>query len=129
MNMFVKRNDRVDVDVYVWKKPETEEIDATHDKSVIPEKVTDVETVTFSFRKPNYSDSTAIMQQAATSANNNDIDFAAFQDLVLRSLLMDWTIRDNDGDPVPVKPSTVNDLVPSIARAATAGCLEKVNLF
>lgn len=127
MNMFVKKNTKVDVDVYVWED-EHDNIEATHDKALVPEKIDKVETVTFVFRRPTYQDSTAILRQANVR-NENEIDFAEFQDVVLRTLLIDWNLKDEQGQPLSVRAQAISNLQPAIARAACAGCLDKVSLF
>ena len=127
MQMFVKKNTKVEVDVYVWED-EHGNVDATHDKALVPEKIEKVETISFTFRKPTYQDSTSILRQS-NIRNENEIDFAEFQDVVLRTLLIDWNLKDDQGQPVSVRGQAVSNLQPAIARAAVAGCLEKVNLF
>lgn len=118
---FVNANDEIKVEVYAWET--NGDIAATHDKSQVPEDA-DAEVVGFTFRKPNYSDTTRFMQVAQIGGENPDV--AGFQDIVLRSLLKDWTLTDNDGKKVPIKANTVNKLESAVAMAATAGCLEKM---
>jgi hypothetical protein len=129
MQLFVKKNTRVEVNVYAWED-EQGNVDATHDRATIPEKVAEdsVETVTFFFRRPSYLDSTAILRQA-NLRGEGEIDFAEFQDLVLRTLLVDWNLKDEQGQTVSARGQAVSNLQPAVARAAVAGCLEKINLF
>lgn len=123
MNLFVKNSDEFTVEVFVWE--EEDQIRATHDKQQVPKEAEDVQTVGFTFRKPNYSDTTMFMRQAQVGTDANMTDVTGFQDVVLRTLLKDWTITE-DGKKVPIRPATVSKLAPAIALAATAGCLEKI---
>lgn len=128
MQMFVKKNSRIDIDVFAWED-ERGNVDATHDRAQVPDKVTKMETLIFTFRRPTYQDSTAIMRQAKVSGEGS-MDIADFQDTVLRTLLVDWNLKDEEGQAVSVRSAhAVNSLQPAIARAACAGCLEKVSLF
>ena len=128
MNMFVKKNAKIDVEVYAWEN-EQNEMEATHDKSLIPENITNAETVVFTFRKPNYLDSTNILKKSKVQ-QDGELDVANFQDVVLRILLIDWNLKDDNGEPVPIRSGqALNTLEPTVARAACAACLEKINLF
>ena len=127
MQMFVKRNDKIDVTVFVWETSDGN-IDAAADKTQVPEKTEDLETITFTFRRPTYQDSTGIMREA-NIRGETEVDFASFQDVVLRTLLVDWSIADEQGKNIPVRAANISNLQPAIARAATVGCLEKITLF
>ena len=126
MQMFVKKNDRIDVEVFVWQD-ERGNVEATHDKSTVPEKTENVETTTFTFRRPTYLDSVTIMRQS--NLREGGMNLADFQDSVLRTLLVDWNLKDDGDKDVSMRSVQVNNLQPAIARAACSGFLEKVNLF
>lgn len=128
MELFVKKNSKFDVEVYIWEDPNGN-VDATHDKTLIPAKA-NPETLVFTFRRPTYLDSTTIMKQSNVKGTAENMDLANFQEIVLKTLLSDWNLKDEDGNPVPIRGGqAVNNLQPAIARAACAGCLEKVTLF
>ena len=131
MNVFVKKNDKIKVEVFAWYGDDGN-IDSTQDKSQVPDAVSDVETFAFYFRKPNYQDSNIVMNAADLKANESgdtDMNLTKFQDTVLRNLLVDWDLKDSGGKKVPLKITSVNSLDPAIARSAVAGCLERVTFF
>lgn len=127
MDFFVKKNTKVEVVVYVWENDD-HHIEATHEKASVPEKVEKAETISFYFRQPTYADSVAILRQAAVHGDG-EVDFAEVQDFVLKTLLADWSIKDDQGQSVSVRAQAINNLQPAIARAAVAGCFQKVSLF
>jgi hypothetical protein len=126
MDIFVKRNNTIDIPVWAWVDKD-DNIDASHVKSEIP-KNTEPEPMMFTFRRPTYQDSTGIIREALAAGEAANMDVAAFQDTVLRSQLVDWDIKDEENNPVPVNVSTVNELQPAIARAAVSGYLAKVKI-
>jgi len=131
MDMFVKRSDKFNVEVYVWEDADGE-IQATQDKSQVPDRVEEVETVKFVFRRPNYQDSNSIAHSAKIKRaidGETDADIIEFQDTVLRTLLIDWDLKDKEGQSVPTRIVHINNLQPAIARAAVAGCLQKISIF
>lgn len=120
---FVNKNDHLDIEVYVWDSDEG--VDATWDKGQIP-PAAKPESVMFTFKRPNYADSTAIIQQAQIGGNDVGINVTSFQDIILRRLCVDWTITDEDGEKAKITTANFNNLEPRIARAAVDGLLQKV---
>jgi hypothetical protein len=125
MNIFVKKTDTVEVLVYVWVDKEGN-VDATHIKDEVP-KDTEIKEIKFNLRRPSYLDSTGILRQASTSSDRS-LDVAAFQDVVLRNQIDSWDIKDDAGKSVPLNVMTVNELQPTVARAAVNGYLAKVKI-
>lgn len=126
MNVFVKKNNTVDIPVWVWVDKDGN-VDASHTKSEIP-KNTEYDELKFVFRRPTYQDSTGIIRGAMSANESGNMDVSAFQDAVLRSQLVDWDVKDEEGIAVPVNVGTVNELQPSVARAAVSGYLSKVKI-
>lgn len=128
MKLFVDKTDVIVVKVYCWE--EGGEVSASFQKTDVPSEVNVVEQIDFTFRKPNYADSSSIMKNAdlKTEGTETRINVQSFQDLILRSLLIDWSMKDEDGKKVIVNNTNINNLIPSIARAAVSGVLEKVKL-
>lgn len=122
MNLFVKNTDEFIIEVFAWE--DGDGIKATHDKVQVPKESSETDVISFTFRKPNYADTTEFMRQAQFNEKGIS-DVAGFQDLILRTLLRDWSITEN-GKKIPVKIATISKLHPNIALAATAGCLEKI---
>jgi len=123
MRFLVSKTDLVNVVVYCWESKGI--VEATHLKSEVP-KNTDIEEIEFVFRKPGYADSNAIMSKVKN--DEPALNAVVFQDSILRSLLVDWDMTDENDQKISVKESAVNDLVPNIARAAVAGVLEKITI-
>lgn len=119
MDIFVKKTDKVEVEVFVWT--DNDKVTSTSNKEDVP-KDKDAQILKFYFRKPNYKDSQTI---AKLSMNNGVIDAIVFQESVFRTLLVDWDIKMND-EVIPFNANTIDNLTPDIARSATAGVLEKI---
>lgn len=122
MKLFVKKSDRVEINVYIT---ETEDgvIEAS---STIPENAEKSDCVKFYFRHPNYSDSKFIM--SSYSYINGSVDPVQFQENILKRLLADWDLTNDDGEKVPCTPESINNLLPQVARAAVSGVLEKISI-
>lgn len=128
MQLLVSRSDNVKVMVYCWE--ENGEIEASHLKTDVPQDITVCEQVEFSFRKPGYADSNVIIRNSNFKIEGEDttLNVTSFQDQVLRSLLVDWTMKDENEQRIPVNNANINNLVPNVARAAVAGVLEKIRI-
>jgi hypothetical protein len=126
MNIFVKKSNTVAIPVFCWTDKD-QNVEASHVKSDVPEG-SESTTLTFTFRRPCYQDSTGILRQALSAGERGGVDVAVFQDLVLRNQLAGWDIKDEEDKEVAVNPMTVNELSPAVARAAVAGYLEKVKI-
>ncbi len=128
IKMMVSRTDSIDTEVFVYEKDDA--IIATHEKNQIPKDIDNVETVVFTFRKPNYSDSNAIMSTMSFIAGQT-ANLAALMDFrleVLRRLCDDWTLCDDSGKSIPCNFKNISNLVPSIAAAACDAALEKIQI-
>lgn len=129
MKLLVDRSDDVKVTVYCWEA--NGEIEASHLKSDVPkDDVNVVEQVEFSFRKPNYSDSNVIIRNSnfKTEGEETSLNVSAFQEQILRSLLVDWDMKDDSGEKITLNNVSINALIPSVARAAVSGALEKIRI-
>lgn len=131
MKLLVTRADTVVVTVYCYE--ENGEVEATHLKTEVPQNVNVdvVQTVDFTFRKPTYQDSNLIIRNAnfKSEGEETSLNVTAFQEQVLKSLLIEWTIEDDDDNKrVPVNNANINNLHPSVARAAVSGALDKIRI-
>jgi len=127
MNIFVKKNDIIKVEVFIWE--ESDKIQATSDKIEVP-KSQDFEVLTFDFRRPNYADWKTIIEAAQTGGNTGvevSLNVTKFQDQVLRSLLKDWDLKNAEGEKVSYSLRNLESLETQIAVAAAAGILSKVS--
>ena len=125
MDIFVRESDTVNVDVYAWEKDDTKDLTASNDEADIPEGV-DAQIIKFSFRRPTYQDSNTILRTASMTGDvSNSPDLMAFQDAIIRALLLEVTVDDATTD---MRQAKINSLHPNIARAAIAGILDKVTI-
>lgn len=123
MNVFLKDSDTFDVEIYYWTT-EKDTLDATHDKSAIPEKVTP-NVCTFTFRHPTLADSVKIRRTLTSLGVEN---WTPFQEAVLQVLLVDWSLTNNEGTKEEFNKNKINTLCSKLALAAAAGCLSRVEV-
>ncbi len=128
MRLLVKKSDSVKVVVYCWEVDS--EVNASHLKSEVPSGVTDTEEVEFELRKPNYADSNSIIRMAdfKTDGEDTKMNVSSFQESILKTLLCGWTLKNDDGNRIPVNSANINMLDPNVARAAVSGALEKIRI-
>lgn len=124
MEIFVKRNDKVTVNVYAWEKDG--EIDASFEEKDTPTDVNEVQILKFIFRRPNYADSNTVLSTAKiTGEDGTPTDIMGFQESIIRGLLLE--IHKGD-EIIKAKPRDITTLHPNIARAAVAGYLDVVTI-
>lgn len=122
MDIFVKRSDKVTVDVYAWELDDN--VGASDEATDAPKNVDKVEIIKFTFRKPTNADSLKIIGASGVS-DDGFADPMAFQQEALRTLLVGIV---KDQEQINVKMRDINNLHPNIARAAFAGLLEKISI-
>lgn len=133
MDLFVKNDSTVEVEVFVFEQDG--QVLAVADQSELPkEEKLEVKTIKFVFRKPCYQDSVNILTRSQvknslpTEENPVRIDANNFNSAILFVLLKDWDITNEKGEKIAVSVKSINTLQPTIARAAVAGCLQKVSI-
>lgn len=128
MKLLVDRSDKIEVVVYCWEVDE--EVEASHLKEEIPENVSMVEQLRCTFRKPGHQDSNNIIRNSdfKTEGEDTTLNVTRFQDQILRTLLIDWDMKDEDGKRVSVNNVSINNVLPSVARAAVSGILDKIRI-
>jgi len=125
MDIFVRESDTVNVSVYAWDNPETKDIAASIDEADVPAGL-DAQIIKCVFRRPTYQDTNGILRSASITGDmTGSPDMMAFQDAIIRTLLLSVTQGDTTTDMRQVK---INSLHPNIARAAIAGVLDKVTI-
>jgi len=127
LNLLVNKTGNVKVLVYCWEADG--DIEASHVKSEVP-KDTETENVEFVFRKPGYADSNIIIRNSNFKMEGEETTLNAtlFQENILRALLVDWDMKDEEGEKIAVNTMSLNNLVPAVARAAVSGVLEKIRI-
>lgn len=129
MKLIVSKSDTVEIVVYCYELDG--DVEATHIKIEVPESVNSVEMVNFTFRQPSHSDSTEIFTQCGfkpSDSGNAEFDLSALQGSILKILLSGWDIKNENDKKIPFTTGNIDALHPSVARAAVAGCLEKIKL-
>ena len=118
MQIFVDKEQLVEVPVYVWEKQG--KVEASNSKDECPKEY---EKVSFFCRKPSHKDSVKIMR--AAKLGQDGADAIVFQDSVVKEL----AVSVNDGDKaITLDVGKINDIHPSITRALAAGILELVSI-
>lgn len=127
MKLLVNKTDNVKVLVYCYEQDG--EVEATHIKSEVPKDV-EIEEVEFIFRKPGYADSNIIISNSNFKMEGEDttLNVTSFQNNILRTLLVDSSLKDEEGQKVPINTLTINSLIPNVARAAVSAILEKIRI-
>ncbi len=127
LNLIVNKTDNVKVKVYCYEKEG--EIEATHLKSEIPKDV-EVEEFEFVFRKPGYADSNIIIRNSNLKVEGEESSVSPidFQENVLRTLLVDWNLKDEEGQKITVNTLSLNHLIPAVARSAVSAIIEKIRI-
>ena len=130
MKLTVSRSDRVTVTVHAYEIDGN--IEATHDKGEIPKGMEDIQEAAFTFRRPGHADSTSIFKECnfkpTAEGKIQSFDVTVLQEAVLRTLLVGWDLMDDDGKKMSLTAGNINSLHPAVARAASAGCLDKIRL-
>lgn len=129
MKLFVDKTDTIEIVIYCWEQDG--EVEASHLKDEVPKEGIDcVEQLCCTFRKPSYQDSNIIIRNSnfKTEGEETTLNISAFQEQILRALLVQWDMKDEDGKRVLVNNVTINNLLPSVARAAVSGVLEKIRI-
>lgn len=125
MNLFIKKNDKIEVEVFVYEKDG--QIESTTEKTEIPSEITTAQSLKFIFRKPTYADSKSIISLSSKGNSILEIDPLLLQNNVLRTLLAEWDLQE-DGKPIECNIKNLDRLSPSIALAAASGILQKIKI-
>lgn len=129
MKLLVDRTDKIEVVVYCWEQDG--DVEASHLKDEAPkEGIGSVELLRCIFRKPSYQDSNVIIRNSnfKTEGDETTLNITQFQEQILRALLVDWDMKDEDDKKIPVNTATINNLLPSVARAAVSGVLDRIRI-
>ena len=128
MNIFVKKSDRVEVEVFVYEDAD-KIVKAVGKDSEVPPG-TDAKILKFSFRRPSYQDSMAILKaaQVQSPAGGVTFDGAAFQDSMMKTLLVGWNLAAVSGEETPFSLDALNTLTPTIARMVATSAIDKLQL-
>jgi hypothetical protein len=126
MELFVKRSERVDVDVWAWEVDGM--LQASPDEKDAPRDA-EIKKLKFVFRKPSYRDSNYILGaadiKAAAQRNDTEVNAIAFNDAVVRTLLLEM----HDGEQVyQMNAQRLSELHPMLSRAAIAGVMGKISI-
>jgi len=122
MNFFVKPDDTIAIKIYAHQNGDQFEF---FDEP----KTSDDEPLSFSFRRPNYQDSTAILSVAQTFVNGEmQLNSVILADQVVRQLLVGWSLKDDNGDPIACKYSNVAQANPELMRMVAQKILNVIKI-
>jgi len=116
------------VSVFVYE--ENGKVNASADKKDVPEEVVS-ETVKLTFRYPGHKDSVNIMKGTSLSVTGDEtasLDFITMQDKIVRTLLVDWDLKDENGERVLMSTENLDQLNSAIVRAAVTKALEEISI-
>ena len=127
LNVFVKRDNLFEIKVFVYEQDGDLVVVDSVDN--VPAGV-DPETLKFSFRHPNHSDSTFITSQSVTVGEEGlkGFDFVKLQDLAFRRLLEKWNLTEEEGKEVPITSRSIDNLHPDIARTVAQGLVGRIKI-
>ena len=123
MELFVKKSERVSVDVWVWENKSDNKLLASPDQQDVPQGASSKD-LKFIFRKPTYRDSNYILG-AAEIKSENEVNPIAFHDAVIRTLLLEM---HDEEEIYQMSAQRLSDLHPALARAAVAGVMDKISI-
>lgn len=115
-SIFVNKEETIDIDIWVGEDHKkisrywTEESDK-------PKDLLSEEKYRVVFRKPNFRDSTMLLDLGIRMNNEGGMDLA-FNEIRYRRLemlLKSWDIKDENGNLVKITPDIVSDFSPSFA--------------
>ena len=76
-----------------------------------------MEEHTASFKYPDFDDMTAIMEDTINATGANvEVDILKMRSAKMRILLRKWTLKDDDGNEIPVNQQTIGTLHPAISN-------------
>lgn len=116
MNLLVDPNETIDIDFYVARNTKGDFTVASTEEELI-NAVGPAEKHLFIFRQPTLRSDTKIVDSALVVIDGQvslKPSLVRYNRLV--ALLKSWTIKDKDGEIIPVRESTIGDLKPIIAE-------------
>lgn len=130
MKLLVEKNDTVTVCIYAYEKDNN--IDAVNDEKEIPVDAK-YQKLEFVFKKPSFSDSQALLKNAilpssSTDGANFNMDVTALNEKIMKTMLTDWNIKNENGEDIPLNASNIGKLNPVIARSAASSFMNKIIL-
>ena len=128
MKLLVERNDVFKIVVRVYEDKNGDLI-ATTDESDIPPDA-EVETVNFTFRRPTNKDavdltSSSVFTDAEGAVRVNVI---VMQDKIMRNLLIDWDLKNDEGKTLSLNNSNLDKLNPTISRVASIEAIGRIKI-
>lgn len=116
------------------EKQQTMKLEEKQQKDVIEQDISFnkdlIHCIELLVRKPNHFD---IVTMLSDSTRNIDgaigLDSYLYNDLRVRKLMLDWSLKDNYGKKVPLTPETLNDLNQSVYNIIVEQINSKIPLY
>ena len=80
---------------------------------------TQVKSETFTFKRPNWSEIQKMMSACVicdASTGRAIMDPYKFMDIKVKTLLRDWTLKDEEGNKMPLVEDTLSNMEPSVVQ-------------
>jgi len=127
-NLFISEDETVEVKLRIATK-DGKLICWSDDE--VPDGVDDFETYTAKFRRPNYRDTTRLMDAALQVGSNGEFAMSVNEIRYRRivQLLVEWNFKDSAGKIMPAAEASVNVLNPQVALTLADGLETALELF
>jgi len=127
-NLFISEDETVEVKINIaandgkltcWSEDE------------VPDGVEGFETYSAKFRRPNYRDTTRLMDAALQVGSNGEFAMSVSEVRYRRivQLLVEWDFKDSAGKVMPATEASVNTLNPQVALVLADGLETALGLF
>ena len=120
--IFIDDKERIKVDIYIGKSKDGKKVFADQRIEGIKanEDLDDssLESHNVSFKYPTYKEEVNAMNKGLQTTDGNlEVNIAGINYARLVSLLVEWSFKDKDGNPIPVTKANIDALNPAIANA------------
>jgi len=127
-NLFISEDETVEVKINI--AADDGKLTCWSDDEV-PDGIKDFETYSAKFRRPNYRDTTRLMDAALQVGSNGEFAMSVSEVRYRRivQLLVEWDFKDSAGKVMPATEASVNTLNPQVALALADGLETALGLF
>lgn len=76
-----------------------------------------IETINTTWKRANWKEQNHIFSQSLRIINSeSEIDPLKYRDLILKTCLKKWDVKDDNGNPIPCNPEMIDNLDPEAAK-------------
>tara|TARA_Y100000310_G_C20300861_1_gene631700 strand:- start:122 stop:520 length:399 start_codon:yes stop_codon:yes gene_type:complete len=119
--LLIENDDKFDITIYVGRDSEGE-VFADEEKEALSEldkvDTSTIDSVSFTFRRPAYKDEVNLFKNAVVSDGVSvSFDPSSVRYQRLRTLLIDWSLKESEEKTIPVNYANIDRLHPRVAGA------------